>query len=115
MKWNKTIASTCRYSECLKEILGDKEIIHEESTCDWQGGVEILADMGDGTFLYYTYSYGSCSGCDTWESSGMTGGEIAEEMKKQSAILRKPLMLKFLNSVSVSKEFVDSFKKYIGE
>lgn len=114
MKWSETIAATCRYSECLEKIVGDKDIIHERSYSDYQGSVCILADMNDETYLFYEYSYGSCSGCDTWESAGYSDSKIVEEMKNDSAIMSKEAMTNFLVARTYDDGFIRAFKKHIG-
>jgi hypothetical protein len=115
MKWSETIAATCRYSDCLEKIVGDKTIIHERSYSDYQGSVCILADTDDEIYLFYEYSYGSCSGCDTWEYAGYSDSKIVEEMRKDSAIMGKEAMIKFLAARKYDDEFLAAFKKYIRE
>lgn len=99
MKWDETIASRCRYGDIAGLIWGDAEIIWEYSECDYQGSANILAKMPDGRFAHYEWTYGSCSGCDEWESRGLSDEEIKNEMERTTnwfddiAILKKYLRL----------------------
>lgn len=66
MKFNKSQASQCRWSEFAERLIGDWEILWERAEVDYQGFAEVLAAK-DGRFCYLEWSYGSCSGCDQWE------------------------------------------------
>lgn len=68
MKWSETTASKARYGNVAERIFGEAEILWENSTDDYQGSCNVVARMPDGTFAQYAWSYGSCSGCDDWES-----------------------------------------------
>ena len=85
MKWNETVASRCRYGDVAERVFGEAEIIWEHSEDDWQGSANLLAKMPDGRFAHYEWTYGSCSGCDTWEASGMTDDAIEAEMRQTTA------------------------------
>lgn len=81
MKWDNTIAAKCRWGslvhEVLSKALGENfEVIWEDSEHDYQGHARILAVRGD-SMLEYGWSYGSCSGCDSWEDAP------EEEVKKE--------------------------------
>ena len=80
MKWKKTKASRCRYSNIVEKIFGECEIIWEECENYWSGEVNILVDMSDNKFAFYSYSYGSCIGCDEWEARNLTDEQIKEEI-----------------------------------
>ena len=88
MKWDETTASKCRYGRIAGRIFGDAEIIWESSEADCQGHANILAAMPDGTFVHYEWTYGSCSGCDEWESKDMTDELVEAEMRETMAVLK---------------------------
>ena len=116
MKYQDTIAATCRYGDCLGEILKDADIVWEDSLADYQGSVDILASMPDGTFVHYEYSYGSCSGCDDWEARSLSDSQIVEEMRRGLAVLTaKPDNVnveKYVNNhLSRAKDSFDEWKK----
>lgn len=95
--WEKTTARTCRYGSIAGNIFKDAEIIWENSESDWQGSANVLAAMPDGSFIHYAWTYGSCSGCDEWESRELTGEEIEQEMRRAMAILKdKETLLSYL-------------------
>jgi len=80
MKWEETIADECRYGDIAGTVWGDWDILWEDSEENWQGHASFLAEK-DGKYCFYEWWYGSCSGCDTWEASGISGEDIAAEMK----------------------------------
>lgn len=50
----------------------EPKVIFEASQDDYQGWARILADLGawrGKRFAYYAWTYGSCSGCDSWEDA----------------------------------------------
>jgi len=98
MRWEKTVASECRYGEVAASIFGDAEIIWENSEADYQGFANVLAHMPDGTFVHYEWTYGSCSGCDEWEARGLNDEEVEAEMRGAMAVLpNKKALMKYLH------------------
>jgi hypothetical protein len=85
MRWSDTVASGCRYGDCAEMVFGDGEVIWEDSYADYQGSAEVLVAMPDGRIGHYEWSYGSCSGCDSWEAGGDTDDMIAHEMDNETA------------------------------
>jgi len=83
MKWDETIATQCRYGDIAGRIWSDWEIIWEDSEADYQGHASIVATK-DGKWALYEWWYGSCSGCDGWESDGKDEDEIEAEMRKDA-------------------------------
>jgi len=80
MKWNETVASSCRYGDVAGNVWGDWNILWEDSESDYQGHASFLAEK-DGRFCFYEWSYGSCSGCDTWEAEGFDDARVEQEMR----------------------------------
>lgn len=98
MRWEKTVASGCRYGEVAERIFGNAEIIWENSENDYQGFANVLAHMPDGTFVHYEWTYGSCSGCDEWEARELDEDQVEEEMRSAMAILpNKNALMKYLH------------------
>lgn len=64
--YEQTTAYKCRYGAEMAPLFEGASILWEDSEDDYQGHVEVLA-LRDQTLLYLEYSYGSCSGCDSWE------------------------------------------------
>ncbi len=81
MKWKETIAYECRYGDIAETIWREWDILQEDSKAGYQGHASFLAEKDD-KYCFYEWWYGSCIGCDTWESSGMTDEAIAGEMKE---------------------------------
>lgn len=70
MNLTDSIAAQCRYGDDAIAVFGaDAEVIFEASEADYQGSANILVRMADGRFAHFEWTYGSCSGCDEWESS----------------------------------------------
>lgn len=73
-----------RYSELLEEVLeelGVDKVLREDFEDDWQGYVDVDVLLNDGRIYSYKYWYGSCSGCDDWESDGLPDDNIKTIMK----------------------------------
>jgi len=76
-----------RYSEILRKVLGSlsaKEVLYESFEDNYQGDVDVDVLLEDGRVFSYRYSYGSCSGCDTWEADGLSDDKIAESMTREA-------------------------------
>jgi hypothetical protein len=83
--WNDTTAGACRYSDVARSIWDEWKILWEDSDADYQGHASFLAEHPtDGRFVYYRWSYGSCSGCDSWEASELTDDAIADIMRREA-------------------------------
>ena len=62
----------CRYGEVLEGLIGNySHILAYCGESDYQGSVAVAWES-EGKFYFYEYSYGSCSGCDDWESRGLS-------------------------------------------
>ncbi|RJO62630.1 MAG: hypothetical protein C4542_03005 [Dehalococcoidia bacterium] len=82
MKWDETVAFSCRYGSEAATAFPNAEIIWEHSEADYQGFANILGRLSDGRFFHYEWTYGSCSGCDEWESAGYGDDEIVKMMQE---------------------------------
>ena len=88
-KFNESVAASCRYGDVAEGIWGDWDLVWERSDDDYQGDARFLA-YKDGTFTYYEWDYGSCSGCDTWEAACMSDAQVAEEMQRDAVTFDTP-------------------------
>lgn len=93
MKFDKTIAAQCRYGEVASTIWSDWNVLWEDSESDYHGHASFLAEK-DGEFCFYEWDYGSCSGCDTWESLEWTDEQVAEEMRRTALWMKSEVELK---------------------
>ncbi len=100
MKFSETVASNCRYSEYLSPLLENHEVLAEDSLDDYQGCVNILTRDNDRNYYITEYSYGSCSGCDEWES--LSDNEVKEAMQRSQAKLNEDEFDHFLSSLGES-------------
>lgn len=105
MKFKDTTAYNCRYGENAEVIWRDWDIIWENSNDDYQGSASFIA-IKDDSFSFYSWSYGSCSGCDGWESDGLSSNEIEEEMRRDAI---------WFNDISVIPKFIEKFKNIVKE
>ncbi len=75
--------NNARYSDNLQTVLnklGSKELLHKDYESDYQGYVDISVLLEDGRVYSYKYYYGSCSGCDEWESDNYSDEQIVQIM-----------------------------------
>jgi hypothetical protein len=66
MKWDDTDTAKCRWAEFVKKFL-DGEVLLDNSYHDYQGDAQVISIVADGRVGMYSWNYGSCSGCDSWE------------------------------------------------
>jgi hypothetical protein len=75
-----SVASQCSWSEYAEELIGDWDMVWENSYADYQGHANILASDGK-MFRWIQWDYGSCDYCDAYE--GMSHEERQEEFKNE--------------------------------
>jgi len=80
MNFDATTASSCRYGGVASDIWGDWDVLWEHSYADYQGHARFLA-VKDDIYVFYEWSYGSCSGCDAWEAANYSDEQIEAEMR----------------------------------
>jgi len=79
-------AGDCRWIEHLDEVLDRLKgvyILRLEFEDGWQGNVDTDVLLEDGRVFSYSYSYGSCSGCDQWEDFT---GDVTQVMLDEATI-----------------------------
>lgn len=67
MKWNDVGS---RWASKVGEVLGftpDTELLGLSEVVDYQGSCHFVARVKPNKIVVYGWSYGSCSGCDSWE------------------------------------------------
>lgn len=85
----KKACDDARYSENLQQVISKlrgEEILRLSYESDYQGDVDIDVLLSDGRVFSYNYNYGSCSGCDEWESRGLSDNEIEATMLSEATI-----------------------------
>ena len=121
MKWDQSTASKCRYSNVATRILENADILIDNSVDDYQGRVDLIAFMPNSDIITFTYSYGSCSGCDDWEDRRLSESQIEEEMRRDCMEIFTDYeeFKKYLDAVNlfdeISKENVIRFLVSVGE
>jgi hypothetical protein len=101
-KWRETITSQCRWSEYAEELIGNDYILWEDASNDYQGHAKILS-YNNNQFSYIEWSYGSCSGCDSYE--GLPDEDIRKEFKKDCMVFSDPFV--FVNWMNMLKSTRD--------
>jgi hypothetical protein len=91
MKWDDSVASRCRWSEAvydaLEDLMGtDLQVLWEDSYDDYQGHATVLV-QGSSSYCFYEWEYGSCSGCDSWET--LPEEDTREEIRRGLAVFTK--------------------------
>ena len=72
------------HEEVMRTMFGDKaKVIGEYVEDDYQGDEAFAYEFEDGTIAIITDSFGSCSGCDSWEDAT---DEEARNMVRELAI-----------------------------
>lgn len=86
MKFWESMAAQCRYGDQAVVVFGsDSELIWEHSENDYQGSANILVHTPDGKYAHYEWTYGSCSGCDEWESANLSDEQVQKVMRESAA------------------------------
>lgn len=83
------LCGDARYSDILESVitnLGGVTVLRLNYESDYQGYVDIDVELKDGRVFTYEYSYGSCSGCDEWESRNLDDAQIKDVILKESTI-----------------------------
>lgn len=108
MKWNDTVASSCRYGEIAGRIFKGAEILWENSDCDYQGHANVLAILPNGDLCHYEWTYGSCAGCDSWEAYDLTEDQIEAEMRRDAVFISDmKIMIKYLQHVTKDYQSIE--------
>lgn len=72
INWDK-IMPLPRYAgghdDQMKYLFKDSKLIGHWNEGDWQGSVATCVQIKSGEYVIYNDSYGSCSGCDSWEDA----------------------------------------------
>ena len=64
--WDESESIGARWSEVPMELWPDWNVAWERCSLDYQGFANVLLNR-ENEFVYVTWSYGSCGGCDGWE------------------------------------------------
>jgi len=70
---------SARYTENIPNWFGNLEFVSGTIENDYQGSVELVGTNGE-KYYSLSYSYGSCSGCDAWESENLSSEQIEKEI-----------------------------------
>jgi hypothetical protein len=91
-----------RWESDVFALLPDGEVVWAEGTEDYQGFERIIAKLDDGRYLFYSWSYGSCSGCDSWEGKP---AEMEQDVKSGA---------QYFADIDVLRQFIKStdFDRY---
>jgi len=83
-----SVAATCRYGDIATSIWHSWTLLWEDSEADYQGHARFLvarkSDFTATRYCYYSWTYGSCSGCDDWEARELDFWQIANEMEEDA-------------------------------
>lgn len=71
----------------LLKLLRAKQVLREKYEDGYSGYVDVDVLLEDGTIFSYCYYYGSCSGCDEWESLNYNDRQIMKEMLTHGSFL----------------------------
>ena len=105
--WKETSLDGCRWSgEVLEALGGSADVIAHEGESDYQGSATAVVLCGDGRLAIAEWSWGSCSGCDSWEAKyeDYSYGDRSSEEMARRATAREGLMAEVRSCVT----FVES-------
>ena len=99
MKLSDSEAVKCRYGDCIAKKWLDSEVLFDLSENSYQGTVLVALVIPDDPVhvRVIEYSYGSCSGCDDWESRDLSDAQIAKEIARCTSKMTKALLAKRLD------------------
>ena len=111
-EWLDIEGSKYRWCEFIPKKWYEYEVLSDESSGDYQGSVDLILarsyhhKLEDKTvydsYVYISYSYGSCSGCDGFED--LTDEEMHREMESLSLELSSYDWDHFLERATALKE-----------
>jgi hypothetical protein len=94
-----------RWHEAVANALPDGEVVFSTGLGNHEAA--IVARLDDGRWLHYSWTYGSCDGCDAWESemySDIDGpARVADDIRNGAAIMDSAHFADYLVSIRASK------------
>lgn len=76
--------NSARWAEFATDVWGDWELLAEALEIDYSGWATFTAkEVGKPRWVYVSWNYGSCSGCDSWED--LPAEEVSEAMLASAA------------------------------
>ena len=72
-----------RYESDVLSAGPDGELVYVAGEAGYQGDEVIVAKLDDGSWLFYEWVYGSCSGCDEWERANLDGEALHDVIRTQ--------------------------------
>lgn len=79
---------------------------------DYQGSEAFVAKLNDGRWMFYEWSYGSCSGCDHWENETLEQCEL--DWKNGPAVMDAESFADFLINC-INERAYWLFRRYVGK
>lgn len=90
-----------RWHETVAAALPDGEVLFSSGNEDYSGQVAIVAKLDDGDWLFYAWSYGSCSGCDPWEDEPIEN--VKEDIRLGAKVMSPQEFYVFLENCQSTK------------
>lgn len=97
----------------MRKLLRGAEVLAHWNEGDWQGTVATAVKLADGRFAYYSDSYGSCSGCDSWEDASDELVRILCEELAESAKIFDSMESMLVSLDAEKEEFADELAKLL--
>jgi hypothetical protein len=111
-----SLCEGARYSENLEVVINGLNplcVLNLNYCSDYQGDVNIDVLLANGSVFIYDYSYGSCSGCDDWESRSLADDEIEEEMLNSAVIYSINDYMEFMKKRQMNAKLKEDIFKII--
>ena len=97
----------------MRKLFRGAEVLAHWNEGDWQGTVATAVKLADGRFAYYSDSYGSCSGCDSWEDASDELVRILCEELAESAKIFDSMESMLVSLDAEKEEFADELAKLL--
>lgn len=104
MKKSKdSVAAQARYGEIVAQTFGEWDLVHEKSRADYQGDCNFIVRQKESwrgeKFAIGSWTYGSCSGCDSRESAKLSDVEILKEILASTNFLDRAAVKAFIDAL----------------
>ncbi len=101
--WKDSRALGARWGEEVAAALGlepDTALIYDYGEHYYQGSASFIARTKRNEFVIYAWSYGSCSGCDSWEGQEET---IAPKVQASAKRVTRRTLIEYLRGIAATE------------
>lgn len=105
------VCKDARWSECVTRCLKPiAEVMCEVVDGDYQGSALVITRTHDNQFQLYEWSWGSCPGCDGWESEPTA--KVHDEIRKNIQTMDAETLCDYLIKIHHEQDREDYYGPY---